>query len=139
MKQEQSYGVVPLRRSNTFWEVLLVQHASAKYWGFPKGHLEKGESPQQTAERELREETGLTIQRLLSESPYQEHYFFRKEQQLISKAVAYFPAEVTGELQLQYKEISAAQWVPIEEACASLTYETDRAVCRQALQLLKNF
>lgn len=137
MQQEQSYGIVPLRKLKQSWEVLLVQHASAKYWGFPKGHPEEGESPRQAAERELLEETGLTVQRLLRESPYQEHYFFQKEKRLISKTVAYFPAEVEGKLQLQYKEISAAQWVPIEEACARLTYDTDRAVCRQTLELLK--
>lgn len=60
MKREVSYGIVPLRYMEGGWQILLIRH-HAGHWTFPKGHADRGESPQQTAERELREETGLAV------------------------------------------------------------------------------
>ena len=105
MKTERSYGIIPLRRVAKGWEVLLVKHASAGFWGFPKGHANKGESPEQTAVRELCEETGLAPVRFLFERSFQEHYLYRKKEQLISKQVAFFVAEVSGEVSPQQEEV----------------------------------
>ena len=138
MKIEHSYGVVPLRKVRRHWEVLLVQHASSRYWGYPKGHAEEGESPQQAAVRELCEETGLTVKAFLSDDLIEQHYMFRQGGLLISKTVSYFVAEVApGKVVLQLDEVSAAQWVLLEEAHQVLSYKTDRDVCESAQILLK--
>lgn len=133
---EHSYGIVPLSWREGQWKVLLIQHSHAKYWGLPKGHAEKDETPLQTAIRELFEETHLNIVRFFSESTLDEHYHYTVQHQLVHKKVVFFVAEVEGELQLQEEEVSGAQWLSFNEALLKLTYETDRSICRKALSFI---
>lgn len=41
--------------------LLLIKNSRSAHWGFPKGHMERGETPEQTARREVLEETGMHI------------------------------------------------------------------------------
>lgn len=125
--KETSYGIIPFAKHANTWKVLLIQHSHAKYWGFPKGHPEAGETPKEAAARELFEETNMTIVRFLSDSTIEEHYNYTLRGQLISKTVYLFAAEVEGELKLQEEELSDAQWFTLEEASRKLTYEADRS------------
>lgn len=136
MKHEKSYGIIPLRKRNKRWEVLLVQ-LYAGHWGFPKGHAEPGESPSQAAERELKEETGLIIKQLLSESVFEEAYQFSKHGALIHKTVYYYAAEVQGDVKPQVEEIKATQWIPFNDAEAQITFPTARETCRRAIKALQ--
>lgn len=137
MARETSYGIVPLRKHGNEWQVLLIQHGSARYWGFPKGHAEADESPNEAAERELKEETNLEIHRLFSESPIQEHYHFQFKGTHIDKTVWYFVAEVKGKVKLQHAEVSDSKWIPLSDAPQHITYDTDKAVLRQATAFLE--
>lgn len=103
------------------WHILLVQ-LYAGHWGFPKGHHEEGESPFETASRELQEETGLTVKHLLSEELYEETYFFTFEEEKIKKTVGYYLAEVEGKEAIQKEELAALKWVPFEQAADLLTF-----------------
>ena len=62
-----SVGVVPLREGAEGWEVFVIQQKNADHWGFPKGHPFDGESPKETAARELEEETGVKTIKLIKE------------------------------------------------------------------------
>lgn len=136
MKKETSYGIVPLRVKQVDWEVFLVQH-HAGHWAFPKGHANRGETPQQTAERELQEETGLTVQRYLSSEPLLENYFFSFQGKLISKTVQYFLALAQGEIFLQELEIKSGRWLSLPEAMNLITFKEGKRVCQQAYDFLK--
>ena len=61
MKREKSCGAVVYRYNNDVLEVLLIRHRFGGHWSFPKGHVEEGENEFQTALREVKEETGLTM------------------------------------------------------------------------------
>ena len=61
MKREFSAGVVVFSMRNKTIEYLLLHYASG-HWDFPKGHIEKGETKQETALRELKEEAGMSAQ-----------------------------------------------------------------------------
>lgn len=76
--EEASFGVIPLRKKGNSWEVLLVQ-LIAGHWSFPKGRAESEEKPLQVAERELFEETGLKVKKILHETPLVESYFFYRK------------------------------------------------------------
>ncbi len=136
MKKENSFGIVPLQIYHNDWQVLLIQH-HAGHWAFPKGHADPGESPQQTAERELGEETGLTIQRFLSPKPLVESYFFMFEAQRISKTVHYFLALVQGCVVIQEREIKASQWLSLQEAYECMTFKEGKRVCLETSEFLK--
>lgn len=136
MKKQTSYGIVPLRIHRAHWQIFLIQH-HAGHWAFPKGHADPGETPRQAAERELNEETGLTLQRFLSPDPLVEHYFFTFHGERISKTVQYFLALVEGKVMVQEKEIKAGQWFSLSEAMEQITFKEGKNVCLQANEFLK--
>lgn len=135
---EASFGIIPLRRSENQWSVFLILHKYGNHWGFPKGKGDEGETPAQSAVRELREETGLKVERLVEMDPISESYTFYREGKEVCKSVTYFPAIVSGALLLQTEEIRDGRWVPIEEANALLTFQEARAICDRVHQTLRN-
>lgn len=133
---DESFGIVPLRKKDGEWEVFLIQHRHGRYWGFPKGHAESNETPQEAAARELKEETNLDVVRYLEGEPMLEKYRFTLEGKRISKQVAYFVAEVSGTVSLQQKEIQGGIWVPISTAHEKITHQEGKHILAQVIQRL---
>lgn len=136
MKIEHSCGIVPLKIEEGRTYVLIIVHKGGKHWGFPKGHKDLGETDMQTAQRELKEETGLEIVNWISLKPYVETYTFYKFHQKVRKKVSYFPAFVQGILALQQEEIIDARWIPIEHAGEHLTFKEAKEICVKVQELL---
>lgn len=128
---EQSFGIIPLHKQLTDWEVLIVHHQKG-HWGFPKGHANEGETPHTAAERELVEETGLVVTRFFPFPGLHEHYQVEGRE----KEVTYFLAEVEGHVIPQLSEIQNAEWFTLEDARARLTYPEGRDVLRKAKELI---
>jgi len=61
VRYEKSCGAVIFRKTRGKYAVLLIKNRYADFWSFPKGHVEEGENEYQTAIREVKEETGLTL------------------------------------------------------------------------------
>lgn len=137
MRDDISYGFIALIKKSNDWHVLLVKH-STDYWGFVKGHAEAGESPLETAHRELFEETGLKVSRLLYEGTLTDNYQFSWQGEAINKTVVYYLAEVHGELNLQANEIVDAKWVPLSIAAEQVTFPQSQVLCQQAQVLLQS-
>ncbi len=135
-RQDESFGVVPLQHKDGRWEVFLIKHKHGRYWGFPKGHAESGETRQATAMRELKEETNLDVVRFLEGEPLMEKYNFMLAGSRIYKRVYYFMAEVAGEIALQKHEISDGIWLPLPEALQKLTHPEGKAILTQVLAFL---
>ena len=102
--------MIPFRRVGHRLEVLVLLQNS-QCWSFPKGHMEPGESEQDTALRELREETGLTGKLLPKLQVCLEYNLSPR----VRKQVVLFPGQVQGELRLQSSEILEGRWVAPEE------------------------
>jgi bis(5'-nucleosidyl)-tetraphosphatase len=117
------------------WQALLIQH-HAGHWSFPKGHAEGGESPLETAGRELKEETNLEIVRTLLDNSLSEEYSFKRDGHLVHKKVTYFVAEVTGDLRLQDDEIEEASWLSLDQLEGRATFEEAKRLCRRLQQTL---
>ncbi len=132
MKEEIAYGIIPLSKNHT--EVLIIQHAKGAYWSFPKGHEEPDESPQQTAKRELHEETGLIVLNFLNYPPLHEDYTFVRDGQNIHKSVTYFIAEVSRDLHLQEGEVLDAKWCPLSDLENLMTFEEGKKLAKQLLE-----
>lgn len=135
MKNETSYGVIPVMYKDQIPYLLLIQHHSG-FWGFPKGHKEKNETDLEAASRELKEETGLDLIKLIHDEPFTENYRFRHKGQPISKKVLYYLAHVEGNLTVQQEEVKDAKWVPVTQAEAFATYSEGKALVRKVIQFL---
>lgn len=131
MRHEVSCGIIPLKKNSHGWSVLLVQHNPGSWWGFPKGHMEPGEGPKETAERELQEETGLHPIRWIDHPEIVEVYQFQRKGRRIQKKVIYFFAEVDGLLRIQPNELVSARWVAITQAESLATFEGMKRICRE--------
>ncbi len=135
--QDQSYGIIPFQKTSTGLQILLVQHKHGHYWSFPKGHAEGAEEPLDAASRELKEETGLEIDELLSEETLTEHYTFKRDGQTIEKSVTYYIAYVSGAFELHKDEICDASWLSIQDAANIITYDEAKLLFAKALNLLE--
>jgi len=94
-------------------------------WTLPKGTPSPGETTEQTALREVAEETGLEV-RIVAPLPSIE-YVFVQDGSRIHKTVHYFLMEPTGgDLAHHDHEFEAVRWVPFSEAGALLSFQTER-------------
>lgn len=102
-------------------------------WGLPKGHVERGETAEQTAVREVREETGIAELRLVAPLDTID-WFFRDGPDLIHKYCHFFLMETSTEATVPQLDegITQCVWLPIEEALRTLTYDNARAVLEAA-------
>lgn len=131
LPRDASYGVIPLRRTDAGYEYLCLQHV-AGHWDFPKGHPEGQEAPQETASRELWEETGLAVVKWLLLPPLVIQYeMTKRDGRRVLKTVTYFPALVEGEVLLQKLEVSDFAWGSATDTISQLTYENSRDIMRR--------
>jgi 8-oxo-dGTP pyrophosphatase MutT (NUDIX family) len=113
--------------------LFLLIRDSYRNWGFPKGHLERGELPDAAAMREVLEETGLAQVELRGAIETIDWYF-RFRGRLIHKVCHFFLMETTRpETSPQRAEgITACRWAPFEEAVRVVSYANARDVLRRA-------
>ena len=130
---EKSVGLVLFRDAGHGESVLLL-HYRGGHWDFPKGHVEAGETEQQTAARELREETGITDVKLLDGFRDRVQYSFRRADRTVKKQVIYYLAETAVACVKLSWEHQAYEWLPVQEALDRLTYDSSREVLRAALK-----
>jgi bis(5'-nucleosidyl)-tetraphosphatase len=135
-RTDLSFGIVPFKKFEGSWRVLLVHHI-AGHWSFPKGHPEKEEVPVQTAQRELREETGLHVTSLLQKEPIEELYTFSHRGEKIFKTVRYFVALVDGKEYPQLDELLGCEWFSFDDALKILSFENTRKLLIQAEKVLR--
>lgn len=137
MKTEISAGGVVVRRVKHHWEVLLLRDMNDS-WTFPKGLVEKGESKEDAAAREITEEVGLSKLTYLSlVSPIE--YFYRQGS-LIHKTVHYFLFAAKGREKIVCQKsegIQEAKWFSFDDAIANVGYKkTNVPILEKAKQLL---
>ena len=128
-------GGVVMRRRNDDWEVVLAGRQSDGTWVFPKGTPDRGESIEETAEREVREETGLDVRILRPLG--QTDYWFAAPGERVHKFVHFFLMEPTGgDLAQHDHEFERVRWISFDEAPGTLTFETERALVERARERL---
>lgn len=122
MKTEHSAGGVIVSRIRNEWYILVLKDMNDT-WTLPKGLIEKGESPEEAAAREIKEEVGITSLKLFSPlTPIQYTY---KRNGLVKKTVQYFifVAGIRTKPTVQKEEgIREARWMPIDKAIEIIGY-----------------
>lgn len=137
--REISAGGIVYRKDKGNTEVALIRVRDR--WGLPKGHVEEGEGVQETALREVREETGLEG-KVVSKLGDITYWYMNKTQEgepiRIFKRVYFFLIRyVRGDVRRHDEEVEEACWMPIGEAVNKLSYPTEREMMRKAIAFLK--
>lgn len=126
---EKSCGAVIFRRHSGNVEYLLIKNKKGNNWGFPKGHMEIYETERETAIREVKEETGLSIQPIKGFRTISEYH----PKGRITKQVIFFIAEMTGEdVVIQKSEIERFIWADYALAIKTFKFSNDKKVLAQA-------
>ncbi|MCA9355874.1 NUDIX domain-containing protein [Candidatus Kaiserbacteria bacterium] len=141
-KKDSSYGVVPIRKKGDSWEVFLIHQYSRignnSYWALPKGHPESDETAIETAERELKEETGMVAEKILNEPIFDLQYSFVFDGDLIEKSVFYFIGIVTDMTQkLNGTEVKEAGWYSFDDASDKLEYQGMKNLFEEAREYIE--
>lgn len=113
----------------------LLLHYKSGHWDFVKGHVEKGESDEDTVKREAGEETGLDVV-ILPGFRKRITYFFRSRGRTIFKEVIFYLAEAKSrKVTLSFEHVGS-KWLPYEEALELLTYRNAKQVLEAAHHFL---
>jgi 8-oxo-dGTP pyrophosphatase MutT (NUDIX family) len=153
MVREFSAGGVVLRFMRDRWWIAAIEpqrsdaekHKSAKpVLALPKGLIDRGEKPAETAIREIREETGLEAA-LIAKLTDIKYAYVRSwgDKQRVFKVVSFYLlryqsgklGDIRPEMQV---EVAHAEWVPLEEADRRLSYSGERQVVRLAKQYVES-
>lgn len=109
-------------------KVLVVKQTSG-FYGFPKGHVEIGETEKETAIREIKEETGLDIN-IISDKRYTQSYIVKEN---VHKDVVFFIANLENNNEKrQVEEIEEILWIDINEVENILTYDSLKELWKEA-------
>lgn len=131
--KERSAGAVVFLPSTAGPEYLLLRYGGGN-WGFPKGHVEAGETDVQAAQREVAEETGIAVssQKLLPGFEDDTDYRFRRGQTLVEKDVRFFLIESqTRDVTISH-EHSGFAWLPYGAALERVSFEGPRRILQAA-------
>lgn len=121
MKQEKSCGAIVINQNN---KILLVHH-NAGHWDFPKGHVEKGETEEQTAIREVKEETNIDI---IINNKYRYTTSYSQKENVMKEVVYFLAQNIDEDKKPQLEEVSEVKWFTLEEAMNTITYENSKEI-----------
>jgi bis(5'-nucleosidyl)-tetraphosphatase len=141
MPVERSAGAIIFRKEKDKFFFLLLHYPSSSrrsrnYWDLPKGHIEGKEKIEETARREVEEETGLKDLKFVPGFSSWMKYFFRFEGKTVFKIVTYLLAETkTEEIKISPEHIGY-QWLPYREALNQLTFKNAKEILKKANEFL---
>jgi 8-oxo-dGTP pyrophosphatase MutT (NUDIX family) len=142
MPFEKSAGAIIFRKGRGKIYYLLLNYASIgkvekTYWGFSKGHIEKGEKGIDAIIREIKEETGIKHLKFLTGFKEVEKYFFKYKGKTIFKKVYYLLAETkTKEIKLSFEHLGY-KWLPYKKALEKLSFKNAKRILKKANEFLE--
>jgi 8-oxo-dGTP diphosphatase len=147
MEREYSAGGVVLRPRQQRWWVAVIEpqgrRKASSVLGLPKGNVDKGEKPEETAVREVREETGVEAG-LVAKLSDIKYIYVRSwgDRRRVFKVVSFFLlryrsgriGQITPAMR---REVRQAMWLPLDEAAQKLSYRGERDVVKLAQEYVK--
>ncbi len=107
----------------------LIEQMKQGHYAVCKGHVEGDETEEQTAQREIFEETGLTVK---VDTAFREETAYSPYEGCIKQVVYFIAKADRTETQAQPEEVTSILWLPFDEALKAMTYENDRQLLTKA-------
>ncbi len=126
LKKEKSCGCIIIEKD----KVLLIQQTQG-HWGFPKGHIEIGETEIETAIREVKEETNLDVE-IDENRRYTMEYITDKD--TFKQVVLFIAKKISGNEKYQESEIKSMEWMTFDDAIKAITYDNTRELFSKILK-----
>jgi bis(5'-nucleosidyl)-tetraphosphatase len=140
MPVERSAGAIIFKKEKRKIFYLLLHYPglrnSRDYWDLPKGHIENGESNEETVRREVAEETGIKDLNLVPGFEEIIKYFFQWEGKNIFKTVTFFLAQTDTKEAKISKEHIGFLWLPCQEAIEKVAFKNAKEVIKKANDFL---
>ena len=131
IKYEKSCGIVLINQD----EVLLLHYPSG-HWDFPKGHVDGDEKEEDTARRELFEETGIKDVLFIDGFRYATSYHYRRGRHIYHKKVVYFLGKTTVHDVIISHEHQGFKWCSWDESKEALTFINSKSILCEAEKFL---
>lgn len=129
LRKEKSCGCIVIDEG----KVLLIKQTKG-HWGLPKGHVEENETEEETALREVKEETNYDVE-IIGDHRFVERYITDTK---IDKEVVYFIAKkVGGNAEKQEAEVTDIKWCSFDEAIDTVTFDNLKELLRNAFKALE--
>ena len=141
MPKEKSVGAVVTTMIRKEMHYLLLRYPSSiqakrEYWDLPKGHVEKGETEEQTMKREVREETGINNIEVVNNFREPISYYFKAKGKTVFKVLVFYLAKARGRVVRVSHEHIGYVWVPYREAINHLKFQNAKKVIQKANNFL---
>lgn len=135
--REPTAGGIVYRKNGKDIEILLIQDAKDR-WTIPKGHIEEGEQAKDTAEREIKEETGLEKLRVLNWLG-KINFKYRRQQSLVLMTTDIFLVEALGDTNKLIPEdwMNGIKWFSVKEALDKIEYEDIEKIILLSLKRIR--
>lgn len=139
MPREVSAGGVVVREREGVFELAAIRPRGKKVWALPKGHVDPGETPEVTAAREVREETGLTAKLVGKLGDIR--YVYQWQGKRIFKVVSFFLfTDLEGTINVidekMRVEVDEAAWLPLSQSQKLLAYKGEKEMAKKAEELI---
>jgi 8-oxo-dGTP diphosphatase len=135
---QMSAGGVLYKKEGNIMKVCLIAKKGKRVWALPKGRVDPGETPEETAKREVLEETG-HLARVTEKIDQIDYFFYWKDANTLYHKIVYFYLMplVTEGSKAKDSEADAVAWFTLGEAYKKLTYINEKEIIRQAQRILK--
>lgn len=131
---ENSCGSIVFTNTDQGRKYLLIRNKRSAHWGFPKGHVEKGETNEETAKREVLEETGIEISIIPG---FAESSEYTIQGRIEKNVVIFLSYSNKMHYKMQEEEIEECGWFGYEQAMRTLNYENDKRILVNAENFIK--
>jgi len=138
IKRQISSGGVIFRKSGDRVEIALITARGKKAWSLPKGLIDKNEAPEETALREVREESGLHGKIIEKIGHISYWYSLDEERIKVNKMVHFFLLKyINGDTRDHDHEVDEAKWFAIDDAIETLSYRSEQQIVQKAKVMIE--
>lgn len=133
-KKEKSCGTITYKINNGRRYYLLVHH-NAGHWGFPKGHVESGETEYETAIRETKEETDIDTEIV---TDFRKVITYSPKENTIKDVVYFIGRASNDKYHNQESEVSEVRWVSEDKVLDLISYQDEKTIYKEVNNYLRN-